>query len=89
MYRRLSRSRTTFSVPFKYIFPRQVTLCAYSVYITDTAAAASIVVGVSARVPGNDRSSHPGLVKPVNTALPTISRSGKTLTCIRGSWRNA
>ena len=83
---------TTFSVPFKYIFPTtgKMTLCAYSVYITDTAAAASLVVGVStASGPTTTEPVIPAAVKPVNTAPPSISQSGKTLTCVRGSWRNA
>jgi hypothetical protein len=83
---------TTFSVPFRYIFPMtgKVTLCAYSVYITDTAAAASLVVGISAASsPATTQPVTPAAVKPVNTALPNISQSVKTLTCIRGSWRNA
>ena len=83
---------TTFSVPFKYIFPTRgkMILCAYSVYITDTAAATSLVVGVSpASSPATTEPVIPAAVKPVNTALPSISQSGKTLTCIRGSWRNA
>jgi hypothetical protein len=84
--------KTTFSVPFKYVFPGpgQVTLCAYSVFITDTAAAASLVVNVAGpSTPATTVPVTPASVKPLNTALPAIKRSGKTLSCNRGSWRHA
>jgi hypothetical protein len=84
--------KTTFSVPFKYVFPGpgQVTLCAYSVFITDTAASASLLVNVAGpSTPVTTVPVSPMAIKPVNTALPAIKRSGKTLSCNRGSWRNA
>lgn len=75
-------SGTTFSVPFKYTFPKtgQVILCAYSTWITDTAASSSLVVNI-----GSGESAS----KPVNTARPSIRRSGRTLTCVRGGWTDA
>jgi hypothetical protein len=79
-------------VPFKYVYPAtgKVILCAYSVFITDTAAAASLVVGISpTSSPATTEPVIPAAVKPVNTALPSISQSGKTLTCVRGNWRSA
>ncbi len=74
---------TSFTVPFKYVFPGTggVTLCAYSTWVTDTAASASLKINV---LPAGS-----GASKPVNTKKPKLTRSGKTLKCSRGSWRNA
>jgi hypothetical protein len=85
-------SGTTFSVPFKYMFPRtgQVVLCAYSVYITDTAASATLVVNISASSTSTTTgTTRPSASKPVDTVRPAVKRSGATLTCNRGRWRNA
>ena len=76
-------SDASFSVPFQFVFPRtgQVILCAYSAYITDTAAAASLVVNItSASAPPT---------KPVNTKAPRITQSGRTLRCTQGRWTGA
>ncbi len=86
---------TTFSVPFKYNFPRtgQVILCAYSAYITDTAAAATLVANITS--PGGTGPTGPGPTppsthhKPVNVHRPSIKRHGKALACGRGSWTGA
>ena len=77
---------TTFSVPFKYIFPLtgQVILCAYSTWVTDTAAAASLVVDITS---SSTTTTPPA--KPANTARPSIKRAGRKLTCERGSWTGA
>jgi hypothetical protein len=74
---------TTFSVPFKAVFdqPGPVLLCAYSTWITDTAASATLTVNVT--------SATPTVTKPVNQALPRVSRVHNKLRCSRGSWSNS
>jgi hypothetical protein len=84
----------TFSVPFKYLFPKsgQVILCAYSVWITDTAAAAALVVNIAAPATSPQTPSPPTSPthsKPVDIRRPTVKQSGKTLTCSPGSWTGA
>lgn len=73
-------SGSTFSVPFQYVFPSagQVILCAYSAYITDTAAAASLVVNIASAVS-----------KPADTRRPRVTRSGQRLRCVPGTWTGA
>jgi len=76
-------SATTFSVPFQFVFPRtgQVILCAYSAYITDTAAAASLIVNIS--------SGTAPVSRPTNTTRPRVTDSRGTLQCRRGMWTGA
>ena len=93
---------TTFSVPFSAVFdqPGPVLLCAYSDWITDTAASAQLTVDlagsapapsppVSTPVPTPPVTGSPGVVKPLSSARPRVTRSGRTLRCSRGVWSNA
>lgn len=104
----------TFDVPFKLVFgqPGQVLLCAYSDWITDTAASAQMLVNVTqASTSGTTGTGSGGgtgsgtgtststgtpatmakplTAKPRNTSRPKIKRSGKVVTCTKGSWVNA
>jgi hypothetical protein len=89
---------TTFSVPFSAVFekPGPVLLCAYSDWITDTAASAVMTVDVSG--PAGPPSGGPNPVpnppgptvaKPVNKALPRLNRLHNKLSCSRGAWSNS
>jgi hypothetical protein len=73
-------SGMTFSTPFKLFFshPGRVLLCAYSTWITDTAASATLTVDVVSPV-----------TRPVDVTAPKITRSGKQLHCSRGTWTGA
>lgn len=73
-------SGTTFSTPFKLNFsqPGKVLLCAYSTWITDTAASATVTVDVVAPV-----------TRPVEVKAPKITRSRKLLRCSPGTWAGA
>jgi hypothetical protein len=75
----------TFSLSFKINFARPGTflLCAYSEYLEDTAAAASVTVRVAPAPPIPKPAR-----KPANTKRPTITRSGARLTCGSGAWSN-
>jgi hypothetical protein len=90
---------TTFSVPFKAVFskPAPVLLCAYSDWITDTAASAQLTVDVANPADngtGNTTTTTttttpPPPAKPVDKIRPALTRSHKTLICSRGVWLNA
>ncbi len=87
-------SDPTFSVPFTAVFskPGPVLLCAYSDWITDTAASAQLTVNVAgpASAPSPPPpASTPAAAKPVNTTRPRVTRSGHSLKCSRGIWSNA
>jgi hypothetical protein len=88
-------SGTSFDVAFKYVFPNagSVTLCAYSTWVTDTAAAATLVANISAATTTTTTPAPPASSalpsKPKDLSKPTVRRSGKKLFCIRGSWQNA
>jgi hypothetical protein len=71
---------TSFSTPFKLNFakPGRVLLCAYSEWVTDTAASATLTIDVVA--PGT---------KPVEVKAPKVTRKGEQLRCSRGSWTGA
>ncbi len=79
-------SDTTFSVPFKAVFdkPGPVLLCAYSTWITDTAASATLTLNVT-----SPAVTPPSVAKPVNQALPKVSRAHNKLRCSPGSWSNS
>ena len=76
-------SATTFDVPFQFLFPRtgQVILCAYSAFITDTAASASLIVNVTSSAPTPSR--------PRDVTRPRVIDSAGTLRCKRGTWTGA
>ena len=76
---------TTFRVPFVYTFPEtgRVVLCAYSTWVTDTVASASLTVSVTARGSATTPS------KPIVVVSPRITQSSDVLTCHRGTWRKA
>jgi hypothetical protein len=89
---------TTFSVPFKAVFekPGPVLLCAYSTWITDTAASATLTVNVTSQPAtpptGNVPSlpvTTPTVAKPVNQSPPKVSRLRNKLRCSPGSWSNS
>jgi len=94
-------SDTTFSVPFKAVFakPGPVLLCAYSTWITDTAASATLTVNVT---PAPTTSGGPTpnpiptppttpstVAKPVNATPPHVTRQHNKLRCSPGSWSNS
>ena len=92
----------TFSVPFKAVFsqPGPVLLCAYSTWVTDTAAAAVLTVDVASASGStgggsgsgsgsSGQTTTPTLTKPVNQALPNLSRAHNKLRCSPGSWSNS
>jgi hypothetical protein len=95
---------TTFSVPFKAVYsePGPVLLCAYSTWITDTAASAQLTVDVTSPAPPPSSGSTPArpsghpigptnpatVAKPVNTAPPHLTRVHNRLSCSRGAWLN-
>jgi hypothetical protein len=68
-----------FSLPIKTVFktPGPRLICAYSTWVTDTAAAATLTVDVAG-------TTAPG--RPVATAAPAIHRAGNRLTCRAGTW---
>jgi hypothetical protein len=88
---------TTFSVPFKAVFtnPGPVLLCAYSTWITDTAASAVLTVNVTSPTssgtptPPPNQGSAPSVAKPLNTALPRVTRQHNKLSCSKGAWSNS
>jgi hypothetical protein len=71
---------TSFSLRFKTMLkPGPVLLCAYSDWITDTAASAHLRITVA----------HAGsTARPKNIAKPRVTRSGNSLVCATGSWAN-
>jgi hypothetical protein len=77
----------SFSVPFVYTFPgaKQVVLCAYSTWVTDTAAAATLTVNVKAS--GTTTTAVPEV--PVDLTRPSVQETAGALECNHGSWRNA
>jgi hypothetical protein len=77
----------TFSVPFVYTFPvaTRVILCAYSTWVTDTAAAATLVVNVKPSA----ITTTTVLGTPVNLTRPSVQETAGALECNQGSWRNA
>jgi hypothetical protein len=81
----------TFSVPFKAVFskPGPVLICAYSTWITDTAASAVLTVNVTS--PGSTGTTTPPsqTAKPVNTTPPHVARQHNKLTCGKGAWSNS
>jgi hypothetical protein len=88
---------TTFSVPFKAVFsqPGPVLLCAYSTWVTDTAASAVLTVDVAAASvasqtgPTGQTPTAPTVSKPVNQALPHASQANHKLRCSPGSWSDS
>ena len=86
----------SFSVPFKVSFdnvPGPVLLCAYSTWVTDTAAAAQLRFDV---VPAASGSPSPvpapsatPVARPADTVKPRVTRSGRHLACSPGSWSNS
>ncbi len=97
---------TTFSVPFKAVFtqPGAVLLCAYSTWITDTAASAQLTVDVAS--PPSSAGGGPGstppptqnpapptnaptAAKPVNKTVPRLVRHQNKLLCSPGAWSNS
>ena len=77
----------TFSVPFVYTFPaaKKVILCGYSTWVTDTAAAATLVANVKPSTTAT--TTVPGT--PVNLTRPSVHETAGALQCDPGSWRNA
>lgn len=75
------------SGPFRITTPYEpggsgpLRVCAYSVFVTDDAAHASTTVQIK---PAGAK--HSAAARPHNTTRPRITRSGRTLTCRRGSW---
>jgi hypothetical protein len=91
-------SGTTFSVPFKAVFshPAAVLLCAYSTWITDTAASAQLTVDVTSPAPPPGGGQTPGaptsaptVAKPVNEVVPRVIRQRNKLRCSTGTWSNS
>ncbi len=92
---------TTFSVPFKAVFekPGRVLICAYSEWLTDTAASAQLTVNVTAPNSGPGPSgggsqtapppTKQAVTRPLNTGRPRVVRSGRELTCNKGKWSGA
>ena len=72
----------TFNVHFVYTFPRtgQVVVCAYSTWVTDTAAAATLTLNI---VPAS------APVSPVNVVIPKLAELNNLLICHRGTWKDA
>ncbi len=68
-----------FSLPVKTVFttPGPRLICAYSTWVTDTAAAATLTVDVAGT---------PSAGKPTATSAPSIHRAGRRLTCRPGTW---
>jgi hypothetical protein len=83
----------TFSVPFKAVFnkPGPVLLCAYSTWITDTAASATLTVNVASPAPTvvTPVNQAPTVLTPVNQAPPRVSQVHHKLRCSPGSWSNS
>jgi hypothetical protein len=96
---------SSFSVPFKIKFEKagQMLVCAYSEWLTDTAAAAQLTVEVAGGSSGNPGpapnptptpsstpSTNPAtVVRPAVTSKPRVTRSGKKLVCSLGTWTNS
>lgn len=72
----------TFNVHFVYTFPRtgQVVVCAYSTWVTDTAASAALSINI---VPAS------ASVSPVNAVMPKVAELDNLLICHRGTWKDA
>jgi hypothetical protein len=82
---------TPFSLPVKTVFktPGPRLICAYSTWVTDTAAAATLAVNVAgaAAVPApTPQPSAPVVARPAVTRAPSVARSGRRLTCSPGAW---
>ena len=71
-----------FNAHFVYTFPRtgQVVLCAYSTWVTDTAAAATLTINI---VPAS------ATVTPANVVAPKVAELDNLLICHRGTWKDA
>jgi hypothetical protein len=71
-----------FNAHFVYTFPRtgQVVLCAYSTWVTDTAAAATLTINI---VPASAAAS------PAKVAAPKVAELDNLLICHRGTWKDA
>jgi hypothetical protein len=72
----------TFNARFVYTFPRtgQVVLCAYSTWVTDTAAAATLTINI---VPAS------APVSPAKVVAPKVAELDNLLICHRGTWKDA
>ncbi len=72
----------TFNAHFVYTFPRtgQVVLCAYSTWVTDTAAAATLTINI---VPAS------APVRPAKVVAPKVAELDNLLICHRGTWKDA
>jgi hypothetical protein len=92
-----------FSVPFKALLNAgPVLLCAYSTWVTDTAASAQLTVDVAAApappAPSSTGTTPTGtapattppatLKPPSNSKAPRVTRAGQWLTCTKGLWTN-
>ncbi len=66
----------TIKVPFTPEGTGRLLVCAYSEYVTDDAAWASTQASIT----------KPAAARPANTARPRITRSGRKLSCSRGTW---
>ncbi len=96
---------TSFSVPFKVLFerPGRMLLCAYSEWVTDTAATAQLTVevapgaapaGAAPAPPAPTVSSGGSSIPPppavlTNTKRPRVTRAHNKLACAVGSWLGA
>jgi hypothetical protein len=71
-----------FNAHFVYTFPRtgQVVLCAYSTWVTDTAAAATLTINI---VPASATAS------PAKVVAPKVAEVDNMLICHRGTWKDA
>jgi hypothetical protein len=71
-----------FNAHFVYTFPRtgQVVLCAYSTWVTDTAAAATLTINI---VPASTTAS------PAKVVAPKVAELDNLLICNRGTWKDA
>jgi hypothetical protein len=81
---------TSFNLSFKANFDKSgpSLLCAYSSWITDTAATAQLTVNVAGggRGGGGGGGGSPATRKPGNVKKPHVRRSGHHLTCSVGTW---
>jgi hypothetical protein len=83
-----------FSLPVKTVFttPGPRLVCAYSTWVTDTAAAATLTVNVAGAqaaptpAPVPTTGGPAPVAKPTATAAPSIHRAGRRLTCRPGTW---